>query len=103
MPVLRGLNLSVKRGQYVALVGSSGCGKSTTISLLERFYDPLAGKITLDGMDIQNLNINEYRKQAALVQQEPVLYSGSDSNPLFLATRKQSTFGAAKRFLALGE
>lgn len=52
VPVLRGINLSVKHGQYVALVGPSGCGKSTTISLLEMFYRPLVGKILIDGVDI---------------------------------------------------
>ncbi|KAK9469166.1 P-loop containing nucleoside triphosphate hydrolase protein [Lipomyces arxii] len=77
VPVLRGLNLKIKSGQYVALVGSSGCGKSTTIGLLESFYTPLAGSILLDGRDISEFNINEYRKQIALVSQEPTLYAGS--------------------------
>ncbi len=76
-PVLRGLNLSVKPGQYVALVGASGCGKSTTIALLERFYDPLAGGIYVDGKEISSLNINDYRKHLALVSQEPTLYQGT--------------------------
>ncbi|KAK9449450.1 P-loop containing nucleoside triphosphate hydrolase protein [Limtongia smithiae] len=77
VPVLRGLNLTVKKGQYVALVGASGCGKSTTVGLIERFYNPLSGQILLDGMDISNLNINAYRSHIALVQQEPTLYSGT--------------------------
>ena len=76
-PVLRGLNLSVKPGQYVALVGPSGCGKSTTIALLERFYDPLTGGVYVDGKEISGLNLNDYRKQLALVSQEPTLYQGS--------------------------
>lgn len=45
VPILQGLNLSVKKGETLALVGSSGCGKSTTVQLLERFYDPLDGKV----------------------------------------------------------
>ncbi|KAK9367521.1 P-loop containing nucleoside triphosphate hydrolase protein [Lipomyces kononenkoae] len=77
VPVLRGLNLTVHKGQYVALVGSSGCGKSTTIGLIESFYIPLAGKILMDGQDISTLNVNAYRSHIALVQQEPVLYAGS--------------------------
>ncbi|KAK9365075.1 P-loop containing nucleoside triphosphate hydrolase protein [Lipomyces kononenkoae] len=77
VPVLRGLNLSIKKGQYVALVGASGCGKSTTIGLIERFYNPLSGQVLLDGEDITSLNINAYRSHIALVQQEPTLYSGS--------------------------
>lgn len=76
-PVLRGLNLTVKPGQYIALVGASGCGKSTTIALLERFYDPLAGGIFVDGKEISSLNINEYRSFIALVSQEPTLYQGT--------------------------
>jgi ATP-binding cassette subfamily B (MDR/TAP) protein 1 len=76
-PVLRGLNLSVKPGQYIALVGASGCGKSTTIALLERFYDPLVGGIYVDGKEISSLNINEYRSFVALVSQEPTLYQGT--------------------------
>jgi ATP-binding cassette subfamily B (MDR/TAP) protein 1 len=76
-PVLRGLNLTVKPGQYVALVGASGCGKSTTIALLERFYDPLVGSVYVDGKEISSLNINTYRNHLALVSQEPTLYQGT--------------------------
>jgi ATP-binding cassette subfamily B (MDR/TAP) protein 1 len=76
-PVLRGLNLTVKPGQYVALVGASGCGKSTTIALLERFYDPLVGGVYVDGQEISSLNLNEYRSFIALVSQEPTLYQGT--------------------------
>ncbi|KAK9246157.1 P-loop containing nucleoside triphosphate hydrolase protein [Lipomyces tetrasporus] len=77
VPVLRGLNLTIKKGQYVALVGASGCGKSTTIGLIESFYRPLAGQVLLDGQDISKFNVNAYRSHIALVQQEPILYSGS--------------------------
>ncbi|PPQ83491.1 hypothetical protein CVT25_006981 [Psilocybe cyanescens] len=75
--VLRGLSLDVKPGTYIALVGASGSGKSTTIQLMERFYDPLAGEIYLDGQKVSELNIREYRKHLALVSQEPTLYSGT--------------------------
>ncbi|KAK9480263.1 P-loop containing nucleoside triphosphate hydrolase protein [Lipomyces japonicus] len=91
VPVLRGLNLSIKKGQYVALVGSSGCGKSTTIGLIESFYLPLAGKILLDGQDIRELNVNEYRSHLALVQQEPVLYAGSIRYNIKLGTPRDVT------------
>ena len=76
-PVLRGLNLTVKPGQYVALVGASGCGKSTTIQLLERFYDPLAGGVFVDNKDISSYNVNNYRSFLSLVSQEPTLYQGT--------------------------
>ncbi|KDQ06807.1 hypothetical protein BOTBODRAFT_181275 [Botryobasidium botryosum FD-172 SS1] len=75
--LLRSLNLVVAPGTYVALVGASGSGKSTVIQLLERFYDPLAGTITLDGKDIAQLNVQDYRKEIALVSQEPTLYAGT--------------------------
>ncbi|KAJ8103745.1 P-loop containing nucleoside triphosphate hydrolase protein [Lipomyces tetrasporus] len=91
VPVLRGLNLSIKPGQYVALVGSSGCGKSTTIGLLESFYSPLAGKIMLDGKDISLFNINEYRKQIALVSQEPTLYAGTIKENIQLGSSEPVT------------
>ncbi|RDL39380.1 uncharacterized protein BP5553_03720 [Venustampulla echinocandica] len=88
-PVLRGLNLSVAPGQYIALVGASGCGKSTTIALLERFYDPLVGGIYIDGKEISSLNINDYRSFIALVSQEPTLYQGTvRDNVLLGADRK---------------
>lgn len=76
-PVLRGLDLRVRPGQYVALVGASGCGKSTTIAMLERFYNPLVGGIFVDGKDISTMNVNSYRNHIALVSQEPTLYQGT--------------------------
>jgi ATP-binding cassette subfamily B (MDR/TAP) protein 1 len=72
--VLRNLNLVVEPGTYIALVGASGSGKSTVIQLIERFYDPLAGKVTLDGQDISEMNVQDYRKHIALVSQEPVRF-----------------------------
>ncbi|KAF3926092.1 hypothetical protein ABW20_dc0110077 [Dactylellina cionopaga] len=83
-PVLRGLSLTVKPGQYVALVGPSGCGKSTTISLIERFYNPLAGEITLDGRVISDINIKDLRSHMALVSQEPTLYQGTIKHNIIL-------------------
>ena len=88
-PVLRGLNLIVKPGQYVALVGASGCGKSTTIALLERFYDPLAGGVYIDGKEISSLNINDYRGFLALVSQEPTLYQGSIRENVLLGADRE--------------
>ncbi|KIV91662.1 hypothetical protein PV10_06176 [Exophiala mesophila] len=84
VPVLRGLNLTVKPGQYIALVGASGCGKSTTIAMMERFYDPLAGGVYIDGKEISSLNLNDYRSQLALVSQEPTLYQGTIKDNVLL-------------------
>ncbi|KDQ62305.1 hypothetical protein JAAARDRAFT_54276 [Jaapia argillacea MUCL 33604] len=75
--VLRDLNLTIEPGTYVALVGASGCGKSTTVQLIERFYDPLHGRVLLDEQDISEFNVQEYRKNIALVSQEPTLYAGT--------------------------
>lgn len=88
-PVLRGLNLTVKAGQYIALVGASGCGKSTTIQLMERFYDPLAGAIYVDGNDISTLNIADYRNYLALVSQEPTLYQGTIRDNVLLGADRE--------------
>ncbi|KAI4726474.1 multidrug resistance protein [Aureobasidium sp. EXF-10728] len=89
-PVLRGLNLTVKPGQYVALVGASGCGKSTTIQLLERFYDPLAGGVYIDGKEISSLNVNNYRSWIALVSQEPTLYQGTVKENILLGADREN-------------
>ncbi|KAG1825477.1 P-loop containing nucleoside triphosphate hydrolase protein [Suillus subaureus] len=89
--VLRGLSLTVEPGTYVALVGSSGCGKSTVIQLLERFYDPLSGRISLDGELIDEFNVQAYRQQISLVSQEPTLYAGTIRfNILLGAARPES-------------
>ncbi|KAL8393884.1 hypothetical protein RB595_003586 [Gaeumannomyces hyphopodioides] len=76
--VLRGVSLEVLPGKFVALVGASGCGKSTVMALLERFYDPTRGSIRIDGADdLRQLNPRLYRNHVSLVQQEPTLYPGS--------------------------
>ena len=75
--VLQGMSLTVKPGQTVALVGPSGCGKSTVVSLIERFYDPLSGSLSLDGTELRDLNIGWLRSQVGIVSQEPVLFDTS--------------------------
>ena len=75
--VLKGVSLVFKAGETTALVGASGCGKSTVISLIERFYDPSSGAIELDHTDIKDLNVKWLRSQIGLVSQEPVLFSMS--------------------------
>ncbi|XP_060270561.1 ATP-dependent translocase ABCB1-like isoform X2 [Ovis aries] len=77
VPVLRGLSLEVKKGQTLALVGSSGCGKSTVVQLLERFYDPLAGTVFIDGKEVKQLNVQWLRAHMGIVSQEPILFDCS--------------------------
>jgi ATP-binding cassette subfamily B (MDR/TAP) protein 1 len=66
--ILRNLNMKLKANETVALVGESGCGKSTCVQLLLRFYDVNKGKITLDGVDIRNYVVSDLRKAMGLVQ-----------------------------------
>ncbi|XP_063180837.1 ATP-dependent translocase ABCB1 [Chroicocephalus ridibundus] len=73
--ILKGLNLKISCGQTVALVGGSGCGKSTTVQLIQRFYDPKEGTVTIDGQDIKTLNVRYLREIIGVVNQEPVLFA----------------------------
>ncbi|KAF0900853.1 hypothetical protein E2562_035488 [Oryza meyeriana var. granulata] len=82
--ILRGFSLSVSAGKTIALVGSSGSGKSTVVSLIERFYEPNAGSITLDGHDLRELNLRWLRRQMGLVSQEPALFATSIRENLLL-------------------
>ncbi|XP_075873682.1 bile salt export pump-like [Nelusetta ayraudi] len=75
--VLNGLNVSVKPGQTLAFVGSSGCGKSTSVQLLERFYDPDHGRVMIDGRESSGVNVSFLRSKIGIVSQEPVLFDCS--------------------------
>ncbi|KAK7189272.1 Leptomycin B resistance protein pmd1-like protein 2 [Paraphaeosphaeria sporulosa] len=88
---LRGLNIHIKSGQYAALVGASGSGKSTAISLLERFYDPTRGAVYLDGINVSTLNVATYRRHFALVAQEPTLYQGTIRDNIMMGTKDEET------------
>ena len=77
MAVLKGIDLDIKPGQKIALVGQSGSGKSTIASLLMRLYPWQKGRITLDGQDIQQMDLSSYRSVYALVPQEVLLFGGS--------------------------
>ncbi|KAF5466328.1 hypothetical protein F2P56_016266 [Juglans regia] len=75
--VLRDFSLKVKGGSMVALVGGSGSGKSTVIWLIQRFYDPIQGKVMMGGVDLMEIDVKWLRRQTALVGQEPTLFAGS--------------------------
>ena len=74
VPVLKELTMDIPAGRTIALVGSSGCGKSTCTQLLQRFYDPAEGRILFDGHDIRDLNVSWLRDHIGVVGQEPVLF-----------------------------
>ncbi|KAI0890737.1 P-loop containing nucleoside triphosphate hydrolase protein [Annulohypoxylon maeteangense] len=75
--IFKGLNLTIEKGQFAALVGASGCGKTSIISLLERFYDVHRGQILANGTDITGVNVYDYRRHLSLVAQEPTLFQGT--------------------------
>lgn len=75
--VFKNMNVEIRPGQKVAFVGPSGCGKSTIMQLLQRFYLPTEGSITIDGIDIKDFDIRYLRSQFGVVSQEPVLFNAS--------------------------
>lgn len=75
--VIKNASIHVEKNTTVALVGSSGCGKSTIIQLVERFYDPVGGSVKYGQQDLKTLNAQSYKSNVAIVQQEPVLFSGT--------------------------
>ena len=75
LQVLKDFSVTFEAGKTTALVGPSGCGKSTLIQLLERFYDPDSGSVTLDGADYKDLDITSIRQSIGFVSQEPVLFN----------------------------
>jgi ATP-binding cassette subfamily B protein/subfamily B ATP-binding cassette protein MsbA len=73
-PVLKKINLRISAGQKVAIVGATGAGKSTLVSLLPRFYDPQAGRVTIDGVDVRQLQLKSLRSQIAMILQPPSVF-----------------------------
>ncbi|KAL2784757.1 ATP-binding cassette multidrug transport protein [Aspergillus keveii] len=89
--VLTDLNIKVSPGQSIAFVGPSGHGKSSIIALLERYYNPSSGRITLDDSPITNIPLQTYRSHLSLVQQEPILYGGTILENITLGIPKPNT------------
>ena len=89
--ICNGYSIAIQAGQRVALCGPSGSGKSTIIGLLQRFYDPTAGEITLDGHNIGDLNVRWLRSQMGLVGQEPVLFVGTIAENIATGVQGEAT------------
>jgi ATP-binding cassette subfamily B (MDR/TAP) protein 1 len=92
--VLKGIDLEAAKGQFIALVGASGCGKSTIVSMLERFYDPTNGQLLIGDKDLMTLNPRRYRSQVGLVQQEPTLFQGTIRENIALGVDNNATNSA---------
>ena len=84
-PVLKNINISFAEGQVSALVGESGCGKSTIVQLLMRYYDCIEGQLTVNGQNITAVNMNNFRRKIGFVGQEPVLFAMTIAENLRLA------------------
>ncbi len=76
-PVLKGIDLEIRPGEMIGIVGRSGAGKSTLAALIPRFYDPTAGSIELDGIDLRKIDLHTLRKHIGMVLQEPYLFHGT--------------------------
>lgn len=97
--VLSDINLTIRKGEHIAIVGQSGAGKSTFTDLLERFYDPTAGRILIDGKDIRRYDLHDLRALFALVPQDVVLFNDSLFNNIAIGMHgvtKQAVVEAAK-------
>jgi ATP-binding cassette, subfamily B, bacterial MsbA len=79
-PVLRDVTLEVRAGETIAIVGPNGCGKTTLLQLLPRFYDPLAGRITIEGVDLRDVRLRDLRCRFGLVSQETLLFNDTVAN-----------------------
>jgi len=78
--VLDGIDLQVEPGETIAIVGPNGCGKSTLMNLAARFYDPVSGSVTIDGIDLRNVRLRELRSRIGMVTQETLLFDDTVTN-----------------------
>jgi subfamily B ATP-binding cassette protein MsbA len=105
LPVLEAVNLKVRLGEVVALVGSSGSGKSTMVNLITRFFDPTDGQILIDGVDIRDLKLDSLRSLIGLVSQETILFNDTVRNNICYGrthVSEDEMVAAAKAALAHG-
>jgi subfamily B ATP-binding cassette protein MsbA len=97
--VLRGIDLEVRKGETVALVGGSGGGKTTLVNLVPRFFDPIAGRLTLDGVDLRDFDVRELRQRIGIVTQETLLFMDSihDNIAYGMPADREAVVAAAKK------
>jgi ATP-binding cassette subfamily B (MDR/TAP) protein 1 len=95
--ILVGLNLTIRKGQKIAVVGESGSGKSTVMALIERFYDPSSGAVLINGTDLREFSVKKFRRQIGYVGQEPVLFATTMRNNIMQGcpTASEDEFQAA--------
>jgi ATP-binding cassette subfamily B protein/subfamily B ATP-binding cassette protein MsbA len=86
-PLLRNINLKVRRGETIAVVGPNGCGKSTLLALLPRFFDPDSGSVLVEGLDLRTVNLRSLRQQVGLVTQKPILFDDTIYNNIAYGAR----------------
>ncbi|KAF2826675.1 ABC multidrug transporter-like protein [Ophiobolus disseminans] len=91
VPVLRNLSIKIQHGQFAAIVGSSGAGKTSVISLLERFYEPQSGSIYYNGEDITSIPMRSLRQKMSLVAQEPYIFRGTIRDNVLLGVNSAET------------
>ena len=101
VPILKDVSFTIPVGKSVAFVGPSGCGKSTIISLIQRFYRPDTGSISLGGDLIESLNLDWYRGLLGAVNQEPVMFAGTIRSNLQLGVERTLTDGELEEALCL--
>ncbi|OAA65488.1 spermidine/putrescine import ATP-binding protein potA [Niveomyces insectorum RCEF 264] len=102
-PVLNGLNMTIEKGQFAAVVGHSGSGKTTVVSLLERFYRVTDGDILYNGLSIADLALHDYRRDISLVAQEPSLFDGTLRENILLGIADDASFPEAQLHAACAD
>ena len=102
VPVLKNVSFKVRPGEFVAIVGPTGAGKTTLVNLLLRFYEPWSGEILIDGVDVRRYKLSALRSAILMVPQEPLLISGTVLDNILLANPKATAEDVKKALRALG-
>ena len=102
IPVLKNVSFKVRPGEFIAIVGPTGAGKTTLVNLLLRFYEPWSGEILIDGVDVRRYKLSALRSTILMVPQEPLLISGTVLDNILLANPKATAEDVKKALRALG-